>query len=79
MISTEACCDLARIGELTGRRAGEANRERLHRVAHLIRHERDNQARIEPSAEHRPQWDIRHEAHSDRVAQTLEEVSRVLE
>ncbi len=40
----------------------EADRERLHRLAHLLRHQGDDQARVEASTQHRPQRDVAHQA-----------------
>ena len=58
-----ALCDLPCIGELRPVAVlDEAHRERLHRLAHIARHHGDEEARVEPSAQHGPERDVAHQA-----------------
>ena len=45
----------------------EADRERLHRAVHQLRHQCDDQARVEAAAEHRTERDVAHQAQPDRL------------
>jgi hypothetical protein len=68
VIRAELVGDEARIGELVAR-AGllEADCERVHRPVHLLRHQGDDQARVEAAAEHRAERHVAHQPHPDRV------------
>ena len=78
MIGPEDRRDLASIRELARRRTGEADGERLHGLAHLLRHERDDQARVESAAEHRAERNVGHETEPHGLPKRLEQALRVL-
>ncbi len=63
--------DPAGVGQL-GVLAGEADRERLDRLVHPARHQRDDQARVEPAAEHRAERHVAHQPHVDRLVELVE-------
>ena len=66
--------DEPRVGELVAR-AGlrEADRERLHRPVHLLRHQRDDQARVEAAAEHRAERHVAHQPQADGLLELGEQ------
>ncbi len=61
----------ARVGEL-GVLAGEADRERLERLGHVARHQRDDQARVQAAAEHRAERHVAHQAQPHRLVELVE-------
>jgi len=54
VLRAEVLRDAARVGQLVVLRLAEADRERLHRLAEVARHERDDDARVEAAAQERP-------------------------
>ena len=59
-----------RVGQLRVR-AREAHREGLHRLVHVAGHHRDDQARVQASAQHRAERHVAHQAHPDGVVELL--------
>ncbi len=63
VIRSEVPGNPARVRELVlGTGLGKAHRKGLHRLAHLLRHQGDDQARVESPTQHRAQGDIAHQA-----------------
>ena len=54
----------------------EPNRESLHGLSHVSRHEGDDQARVEPAAEHRAERHVAHQAATDGALERLDEPLR---
>ena len=52
----------------------EADGERLHRLGHVPRHQRDDQARVEAAAQHRAERHVAHQPQPDRLLELLEEL-----
>ena len=61
MVGSEALRDLSGIRELVQVVFDEANGERLDRTARVTRHQRDDQARVEPTAQHRAKRHVAHQ------------------
>ena len=63
VLGAQGVRDGTRVGELV-LRAGfdEPDRERLHGLAHVACHQRDDQARVETTTEHRAQRHVAHQA-----------------
>ena len=51
----------------------KAHGKRLDRPVHHAGHQRDDQARVEPAAQHRSQRDVAHQAHADRLLEPCEQ------
>ena len=56
----------------------EADRERLDRLVICLRHQRDDEARVEPPAEHRAERHVAHQPEPDRLASSSSSSLRVL-
>ena len=68
VLGAEHVGDETRIGELVAVACLlEADRERLHRAIHQLRHQRHDQARVEPSAQHRTERDVAHQSQANRL------------
>ena len=78
VIGPERSSHLARVGELAHRRSRETDGECLHRLAHLLCHERNDEARVQSAAQHRPEWDVGHQAKSHRLPEPFEERRHVV-
>ena len=59
-------------------RFGEADRERLHRLRHVSRHQRHDQAGVEASRQHRAERDVAHQAKANGLVEQLEQPFRPL-
>ena len=67
------------VGELVRlARAREADGEGLHRLGHVSRHQRDDQARVETAGEHRAERDVAHQPEPDGLVELLEQALGVL-
>ena len=53
--------------------SGETDRERLHRLAHVPRHESDDQARVQAAAQHRAQGHVAHQPQADGLVELVEQ------
>ena len=51
----------------------EADREGLHRLIHPTRHQRHDQARVEPAGQHRPERHVAHQAERDRLVELVKQ------
>ena len=79
VIGPERLGDEARVGELVvAALVGEPDRERLHRLAHVPRHQRHDEARVEPAAQHRAEGDVAHQPVVRRLVEQVEEHLRPL-
>ena len=68
VVCAERVGDEAGVGELVARaRLLEPDGEGLHGPVHLLRHQRDDQARVEPAAEHRAERHVAHQPHPHRL------------
>ncbi len=61
VVGSEPLRDLPGISELVQVVLDEADGERLDRTARVARHQRDDQARVEPAAQHRAEWHVAHQ------------------
>ena len=79
VVGAENVGDVTRVGELVRlARPREAHGERLHRLVHVSRHERHDQARVEPAGKHRAERHVAHQAEPDRLVELLEQPLCVL-
>ena len=79
VVGAEAARDQAGVGQLVRVAVlGEADREGLDRLAHVAGHQGDDQARVEPAREHRPQGHVAHQAQAHRLLQLGEQALGVL-
>jgi len=78
VLAAEQIGDAARVGELVrGPRLAEADREGLDRPRGVPRHQRDDQARVQPAREHRAERHVAHQPQPHRLLEQLEQVGRV--
>ena len=74
MVGAEELSHAPGVRELVlGACLGKADREGLHRLAHVPGHEGDDHARVEPAAEHRTQRHVAHQAQTHRLVELLEQ------
>ena len=78
MLGSEALRDLSGVRELVQVILDEADRERLDRPARVARHQRHDQARVDPTAQHRAERHIAHQPEPHRFLELGEETFRVL-
>ena len=69
MIGTEVFCNLPGVGKLAVVVHLEANGEGFDRLRHHLAHQAYHDARIDPSAQKRPQGHFTHQANFDRIFQ----------
>src|SRR5438067_5154866 len=74
MVGAEELRHAAGVRELVAlSRLAESDRERLDRLAHVARHYRDNEAGVDPSAQHRAERDVAHETNAHRLVEPFQE------
>src|SRR5207302_10709908 len=70
----ESPCAEARVVELVVVGIAEADRDRLHRLMHLVGHGRDDGARVDAAGEKGAQWHLAHEAYPRRFPDVRSEL-----
>ena len=79
VVGAEQLGDATRVRELVALAVlDEADREGLHRLAVRARHQRDDQAGVEPAAEHRAERHVAHQPQPDGAVELLEQPLAVL-
>ena len=78
MGAAEVVCDEPCVGELVLGVLAEADGERVDRLGHLLGHERDDEARVQPAREHRAERNVAHEAVADGHPEELEQLVGVV-
>ena len=81
VVGTEGVGDEPGVGELVlVRILDEPDGERLHGLAHVARHQGDDEARVEAAAQHRSQRHVAHQPQAHRLLEPLEQaLHRLLE
>ena len=74
MLGSEEFGDVARVRKLVVAVFGEADREGLDRLRHVLGHQGDDQARVEPAAQHRAEWDVAHQAQAHRFLEARDQL-----